>query len=161
MILYFLFFFLFPFVLMAKIEIVSDFQSDPPPEGTPFDKLPFFDQVKLSLQPFGVEAAPGDLDGYHLGSKARGLFRKKKMGLNEGVSHLVFWNLPKGATKFDLARLPKEKLILFAWEPPTVQKRLYRDKTYKLFSKIYTWNDDLVDNVKFFKFYYPVCRPME
>ncbi|MGH2612998.1 MAG: glycosyltransferase family 10 domain-containing protein, partial [Rhabdochlamydiaceae bacterium] len=26
---------------------------------------------------------------------------------------------------------------------------------------VYTWNDDLVDNKKFFKFYYPVLQPMQ
>lgn len=44
------------------------------------------------------------------------------------------------------------------WEPPTVQSSLYTAKVQNLFGKIFTWNDDLVDNRKFFKFNYPVLK---
>ncbi|MBS0652730.1 MAG: hypothetical protein JSR39_04295 [Verrucomicrobia bacterium] len=74
---------------------------------------------------------------------------------------LIFYNLtPRYCKKCDLSKLPKEKLILFMWEPPVVLKKMYRSKILDHFSKVYTWNDDLVDNQKFFKFYYPVLQPM-
>ena len=60
----------------------------------------------------------------------------------------------------DLAKYPKEKLLLFLWEPPSILPDNYNPDYHHYFSKIYTWNDDLVDNEKYFKFYYPVLRPM-
>ncbi|MBS0648530.1 MAG: glycosyltransferase [Verrucomicrobia bacterium] len=59
-----------------------------------------------------------------------------------------------------LDRYPKEKLILFLWEPPSVHPTNYNVAYHELFSKVFTWNDDLVDGKKYFKFYYPVYRPM-
>lgn len=59
-----------------------------------------------------------------------------------------------------LEQYPKEKLILFLWEPPSVMPDNYNLEFHKYFSKIYTWNDDLIDGQKYFKFYYPVFRPM-
>jgi len=51
---------------------------------------------------------------------------------------------------------PKEKLIAFLWEPPTVLPFNYGNVFQEYFSKIVTWADSLVDNRRFFKFYYPV-----
>lgn len=54
-----------------------------------------------------------------------------------------------------LRKLPKEKLVLFLYEPEGA------DAYYcNHFSKVYTYNDDLIDNKKYFKFYYPVLFPM-
>src|SRR5690349_1775667 len=39
--------------------------------------------------------------------------------------------------------LPKEKLVLFVWEPNILPLDLY-----DAYSRVYTWNDELVDNVK-------------
>jgi alpha(1,3/1,4) fucosyltransferase len=55
----------------------------------------------------------------------------------------------------DLQKYPLEKLILFLWEPPTVNQNNYDKKFHRFFSKVYTWDDDLVDNKKYFKFYEP------
>lgn len=65
----------------------------------------------------------------------------------------VFWSLGPRMKTFDFASVPKEKLVLFLWEPPTVEPEGY--DLVQHFGKVYTWDDDLVDNVKFFKFYYP------
>jgi len=70
----------------------------------------------------------------------------------------VFWSLGPILKKMDFSRIPKEKMVLFLWEPPTVEKEGYDPKVQKLFGKIYTWDDDLVDGVKFFKFHYPELR---
>lgn len=52
--------------------------------------------------------------------------------------------------------LPPEKCVLFLWEPVGGrQGDLEND-----YSRIYTFNDDVIDGKKFFKFYYPVLRPM-
>lgn len=59
-----------------------------------------------------------------------------------------------------LSRYPKEKLIAFLWEPPSVIPENYQREYHDYFSKVYTWNDSLVDGKKYFKFFYPVLRPM-
>lgn len=51
--------------------------------------------------------------------------------------------------------LPKHKMICFKWEAVKTHPRFY-DYYYR----VYTFDDDLVDNKKFFKFYYPVLQPM-
>jgi hypothetical protein len=68
----------------------------------------------------------------------------------------VFWNLGPKVKEVDFASRPKEKMILFAWEPHVVQPELYDPKVQAQFGKVYTWDDDLVDNERFFKFHYPV-----
>jgi hypothetical protein len=59
-----------------------------------------------------------------------------------------------------LAKYPKEKLILFLWEPPAVLSENFNLANHRFFSKVFTWNDALVDNKKYFKFYYAVYQPM-
>jgi hypothetical protein len=46
------------------------------------------------------------------------------------------------------------------WEPYIRLRKMYNKNLHQCFSRIYTWDDDLVDNQLYFKFYYPVMRPM-
>lgn len=57
-----------------------------------------------------------------------------------------------------ITEYPYEKRVLFLWEPPTVYSSDYDRRIHELFSRIYTWDDDFVDNVKYFKFYDPQPR---
>lgn len=59
-----------------------------------------------------------------------------------------------------LKKFPPEKLILFLWEPPSVIPENYDPQYHQIFSKVYTWRDDLVDNIKYYKFHYPVLKPL-
>lgn len=74
------------------------------------------------------------------------------------TQYWVFWNLGPKMRECDLSKIAKEKMVLMMWEPPTVQEELYDPKIQALFGKIFTWDDDLVDNQKFYKFYYPVLN---
>lgn len=58
------------------------------------------------------------------------------------------------------SRYPKEKLILFVWEPPNVDAGGYNSDNHQYFSMIYTWRDDLVNHEKYRKLFYPDQRPM-
>ncbi|MBS0604257.1 MAG: hypothetical protein JSS60_04375 [Verrucomicrobia bacterium] len=79
----------------------------------------------------------------------------------DNVEKIVFFNISRKIVKnYDLSRLPKEKLVLFMWEPRTVLRHMYKPKVHSFFSKIYTWDDALVDDKTYFKFYYPVLAPM-
>ncbi len=55
----------------------------------------------------------------------------------------------------DLKKYSYEQRILFLWEPPSVSPINYHPVCHTLFSKIFTWHDDLVDNCTYFKFHYP------
>src|SRR3989344_3852942 len=49
----------------------------------------------------------------------------------------------------------KDKAALFLWEGKSVKPYNYSKQLHDKFSTIFTWNDDLVDNKKFFKFHLP------
>lgn len=59
-----------------------------------------------------------------------------------------------------IKKYPKEKIIAFLWEPPVFALDNYEENFINLFSKVYTWNNSLVDNMRLFQFYYPECFPM-
>lgn len=54
--------------------------------------------------------------------------------------------------------LSKERIFLQINEPPTVAPQSYNIKYHKYFGKVFTWNDDLVDNEKYIKFFIPQYR---
>jgi hypothetical protein len=86
----------------------------------------------------------------------------EQVALPERVKKVIFFNVtPKMIHRYDFSKLPKEKLVLFAWEPRTVIGKMYHPELLKHFSKVYTFDDDLIDESTFFKFYYPVLSPME
>ncbi len=77
------------------------------------------------------------------------------------VSRVICFNVNEALQNSGvLPRCPREKMVLFMWEPPNVLHKMYKKEVTAHFSRIYTWHDDLVDNVQFFKFHYPVLRPM-
>lgn len=79
---------------------------------------------------------------------------------DDPCAYLVFWNLPSDLSLKEIKKVPADRLILFAFEPPVVLSKQYSQKTYDAFSKVYTWDDDLVDDKKFFKFFLPVLTKM-
>ena len=85
----------------------------------------------------------------------------RKVPLADDVDKVIFFNIsPKVACKYDLSKFPREKLVLFMWEPKTVLQQMYLPHIQRCFSRIYTWNDVLVDGKTYFKFHYPVFRAM-
>lgn len=49
----------------------------------------------------------------------------------------------------------RNKMVLLLWEPEVIDKDNYTKELYDKFDTILTWNDDLVDNIKFFKYFHP------
>lgn len=126
----------------------------------------------LKERNFDAEVVSSDLSQYEPSIRRKkgklnswlernGLDFSPQVSLSNSTAKIVFWNIKnRYIRKLNLAKLPKEKLVLFMWEPPTVLPNLYRKEVQNYFSKIYTWDDDLVDNKVFFKYYYPVLEPM-
>lgn len=75
---------------------------------------------------------------------------KKTKDYNE-LTYVVISNKLACPPKELLKKFPQKKLLLFMWEPTD---------SFADFHRVYTWDDDLVDNKKFFKLYYPVLKPM-
>jgi hypothetical protein len=82
----------------------------------------------------------------------------------QAIDTFIFWD---SATRvgFDWRRRlfqeKKQKIIAILSEPPTVQAKLYQPSFLSFCDEALTWNDSLVDNKKFFKFYYPVLSEMD
>ncbi|MFI5334248.1 MAG: glycosyltransferase family 10 domain-containing protein [Chlamydiales bacterium] len=145
-----LFFFFLPIYLLAnRIEIVPDWPISEQDEVV--------SKLKNALAESGRTVVLSSLAPYIPFLQKDD---KRAFTLPKEVSRVVFWNVGQKFKKLNLSRMPKEKLILFMWEPPTVQKHLYTKKVQEQFAKVYTWDDDLVDNVRVFKFFYPVLHPM-
>lgn len=63
---------------------------------------------------------------------------------------------PERATYQEAIKLGlRDRIVLMLWEPASVVPENYRSETYAKFDTILTWNDDLIDNKKFFKYYHP------
>ncbi|HSW87011.1 MAG TPA: glycosyltransferase family 10 [Rhabdochlamydiaceae bacterium] len=164
-----------------RIEFIHEFASDPNDQAffeIPLDwnteaEFPLFHQIKQFLKEQRLEIRTTDLQNYQITPKKKsknylikckhwfGINRPISEKLSKEVRAFVFWNIPPYIKKLDLSELPKEKLVLFMWESPAVEPHLYQRRYQKFFSKIYTWDDDLVDNKKFFKLFYPVLNPMD
>lgn len=115
------------------LALVVEFFADWLPENTPVERYPYKSEVAevFDIQPWE----------------------------EKNKDHIwVFWNLGNKVKNFDFASANKKKLVLFTWEPPTVQPELHDPMVHSYFGKIYTWNDDLVDNKRYFKFFYPVLK---
>ncbi len=150
--------FLFPHLLFGNpshVGLITDF---PPPERTSIgseEGLPLFYQLSDALKERGILLELTDLSALNLSHP-----KKEKLASIAPFSKLLFWNMPHRVKKGDLSLLPKENMALFLWEPPTVQPRLYKKKLHDHFCRVFTWDDSLVDNKRYFKFHYPSLLPM-
>lgn len=108
------------------------------PENAPVENLPFAKELKPRLEERGCELKT---------------WEKKEEDL------WVFFGMGVGRVKeSDYGERDPSKQVLFLFEPPTVEPQLYDPKVQVRFGKIFTWDDDLVDNKKFFKFCYPALK---
>ena len=72
------------------------------------------------------------------------------------VAYIISFNVPCDARIIhQLKNYPKEKLLLFLWEPPTTLPSNYDRAIHRVFSKVFTLFDDIIDNINYFKFYHP------
>ena len=154
-----------------RVELYDGWRPDAVGEET-FEVNPFYQSIRSELAKIGLSIRNWDRAAHepllcrwkrvHHWQDLKGfllwnLFRKEP--LDKDTAYLILSGIGPRLRKLDLGRLPKEKMILFAWEPPTVQPENWQSCWQQFFSKIYTWNDELVDGVKFFKFYLPFLRP--
>jgi alpha(1,3/1,4) fucosyltransferase len=91
--------------------------------------------------------------------KEKGLKLKVTRSLKDlkDVHKIIIFDLEGYKAKV-LSQYSPSQLILFLFEPPTTVKKNYKKKYHSYFSKVYTWDDDLVDGKKYFKFFIPELR---
>lgn len=77
-----------------------------------------------------------------------------KSASNQTLKKIIVFDPIFGGGITIMPTLPKEKLVLFVWEPGLLPSELYDP-----YSRVYTWDDTLVDGVKFFRFNYPYLMP--
>jgi len=173
-----LFLFLFGTAYASEIELFFDCAWEakgqslfPLMEETPMKDLPLTSLLRRKLREKGDEIRSWEIDAYQpwlLNWKGVKNFQDFRHWLGFGLGReelvlpetkcWVFWNLGPNLEALDFSKAPKDKLVLVMWEPATVQPALYDPKTHACFGKIFTWDDDLVDNKKFFKFHYPALN---
>lgn len=77
----------------------------------------------------------------------------------DDVAFILAFDVPPYPNALEnIARYNPEQTILFLWEPPTVKSYNYSKKYHEPFGKVYTLLDALVDNQRYFKFFYPQPR---
>lgn len=55
----------------------------------------------------------------------------------------------------------RRQILYLSFEPPVIQRLHNKENLLlisKIFDKVLTWNDDIIDNFRIFKFYYPVSE---
>ena len=129
---------LFPFLLFARAGDVLLYTQGTAP-------LPVLEEVKETLAKKDIHFEFTDFKGIKKWDK---------------VAYTVVWNKPRSLKKKILYTMPKKRAILFQWQSPLECSKLYARKYTRHFRRIYTWNDDLVDNYRYYKFYFPALKPM-
>lgn len=111
------------------------------------------------IKEHNLEVVEGNYERFQKGKGIK-KYLVPKEDKDRNLAKVVFWNLSSKDCKLALKRMPKEKMVLFMWEPPTVLPKMYQKKLHAHFGRVYTWDDELVDNIHYFKFFYPELKPM-
>ena len=94
------------------------------------------------------------------------LLLKNKITINtydlgdiETANKILFFNLESNLyQQLIKAGVTKDRLVLFAFEPRVVMPQQYDKQLWSTFGRIFTHNDELVDNKQIFKLRYPMGK---
>ncbi len=136
-------------------------------ENMPDNQQPMFSQVRQKLLERGLDIQSWDLTQHRDAMLSWAMVHSWKDFWTWAFppkikphGKWVFCSLGPDVKQYDFSRMPKEQLVLVLWEPPTVEPEGYEPLFLQHFGKVLTWDDDLVDNVRFFKFCYPEVKPL-
>lgn len=142
------------FTEKEKVIKVTPFVNELP-QGVPFAGLKFAEEMKESGYRFEwalMQEQP---------KKREYLKRFSYFLKNLKTEKIIFNNLNPPFSKAKLKQIPKEKLVLISWEPPSVFDHQYTQEVLDLFGIVLTWHDEMIDGKKFIKFHYPALRPLD
>jgi hypothetical protein len=76
------------------------------------------------------------------------------------VDYIVTVEVPHNNVELrNLGQYPPEKVIFFSFETQISNPRSHNKYYHHYYSKAFTWNDDLIDNIKYFKVRFPWMDP--
>lgn len=70
------------------------------------------------------------------------------------ADNIVFFNVQPHILQQVIRSYPRTNKILYIWEPPVIDPAGFDKSYHKYFSRILTWDDSIVDNDKYHKFFY-------
>lgn len=75
----------------------------------------------------------------------------------EFFDKIIFFDMPDVSSIFfqTLLSQKKTRLYLVMFESEIILKENWDYENHKYFERVYTWKDSLVDNIKYFKYYWP------
>jgi len=102
---------------------------------------------------------------YQIGDACRPYTRVYPLPDNDATLHAVIISSPLCIDDVTQKNYPPEKLITYLWEPPAVYAEHLKQAVHAMSGIVFTWDDDLVDNKKFFKLTYAqlpnyICEPL-
>jgi len=118
-------------------------------------------QTGYNLQPLLSWKAAAEEMGYELrvaDSNADRLMDRTGRAV-EAVDGIIVFDVFSHQGKY-LAQYPREKIACILWEPPSVMPQNYHLPNHAHFFRVYTWCDDLVDQKRYHKLFYPALHPM-
>lgn len=86
-------------------------------------------------------------------------YKKACVSFVDKIKYIVKAKKKNDYLEWAINNIPMEKRILIMQEPPIVCPSSYLKEVHKYFGKILTWNDELVDEKKYYKFCYPQVVP--
>ncbi len=142
------------FLISSKNSVVkiTPFGSDLPRHSHSFFPDDFWGCKTLAEQGYPLKwMLLKEVPGKNRFKKLKYYFKKYR------TKAIIFNNInhSKSFAEKRLRQFDSKKLILVRWEPPVIQPQLYDQDVLECFDRVLTWNDDLVDGKKFFKFNYP------
>ncbi len=125
-------------------------------DGAEYKDLKVWQKIHYILEKYGVKILPQE--GVHLNSKSRHELREKY-----NQERQLFFVDYRGdyPNPQDMKKVSKKAMMNILFEPPSVFSTSYSSEVHDLFSKIFTFDDRLVDGKKFIKFRYFELAPME
>ncbi len=73
----------------------------------------------------------------------------------EDATAVLSIEYPNQQLKANLAKIPKQKCMLFVFEPPVYMPEYYDKELTDLFGRVFVMFDDLVDSHHYYKFHFP------
>jgi hypothetical protein len=157
---------LIPAILFAKpvIEFIPDsrFYGELLTENVltkEYSSLPIIQKLQYRLEKLGFEMIQTFLDD--MPNSAHGVRKAYEPGGTKETVYLVLcYNHPYFIDANKFWGIPDKKRLAVLFEPPCIIPSQYKDEIIVHYKSLLTFRDDLVDNQKFYKFFYPVLKSM-
>ncbi len=122
-----------------------------PCKGLSMEQLTAFPGTGFGSAPFIHLKAALESEGYEV------FFSSDGVNIEDPIAIISFGRMDHALLR-ELGRFPREQSLLFSFEPPVVSPKVYNPSYTYAFGKVFVLWQDVVDNVRYFKFHYPQPR---